>query len=116
MISTDLARLFEMPGRSCRCTSTTTGNLANPQIRVSLRWKSLRHELAHTGAPKAALAAGAAGHGRRRADPGSPGRCRRAAAATGATVRLLADQLPSECGPTGGIGAVLRYPGQPGDR
>src|SRR5215207_6358838 len=53
----DLARLFEMPGRSCRCTSTTTGNLANPHIRVSLRWKSLRHELADTGAPKAALAA-----------------------------------------------------------
>jgi hypothetical protein len=38
-----------------------------------------------------------------------------AAAATGATVRLLADQLPSGCGPTGGIGALLRYAGQPSD-
>ncbi|MDF2741971.1 MAG: hypothetical protein K0S88_3341 [Actinomycetia bacterium] len=58
MISTDLARACSRcPARSCRCTSTTTGNLANPQIRVSLRWKSLRHELAHSGAPKAALAA-----------------------------------------------------------
>ena len=57
MISTDLARLFEMPGPFVSLYLDTTGNLANPQIRVSLRWKSLRHELAHTGAPKAALAA-----------------------------------------------------------
>lgn len=35
----------------------------------------------------------------------------RAAAASGAAVRLLADQLPDGCGPTGGIGALLRYAG-----
>ena len=40
----------------------------------------------------------------------------RAAAASGATVRLLADQLPDGCGPTGGIGALLRYAGPTGDR
>ncbi len=40
----------------------------------------------------------------------------RAAAASGATVRLLADQLPDRCGPTGGIGALLRYAGPTGDR
>jgi hypothetical protein len=40
----------------------------------------------------------------------------RAAAATGATERLLADQLPCGCGPSGGIGALLRYAGQPGAR
>ena len=40
----------------------------------------------------------------------------RAAAASGASVRLLANQLPHGCGPTGGIGALLRYAGQVGDR
>jgi peptide subunit release factor 1 (eRF1) len=40
----------------------------------------------------------------------------RAAAASGATVRLLANQLPDGCGPTGGIGALLRYAGRAGDR
>jgi hypothetical protein len=40
----------------------------------------------------------------------------RAAAASGATVRLLGNQLPDGCGPTGGIGALLRYAGRPGDR
>jgi hypothetical protein len=40
----------------------------------------------------------------------------RAAAASGASVRLLANQLPDGCGPTGGIGALLRYAGQVGDR
>lgn len=40
----------------------------------------------------------------------------RAAPAGGATVRLLANQLPDGCGPTGGIGALLRYAGQVGDR
>jgi peptide subunit release factor 1 (eRF1) len=40
----------------------------------------------------------------------------RAAAASGATVRLLANQLPDGCGPTGGIGALLRYTGRAGDR
>ncbi|HEV3496061.1 MAG TPA: hypothetical protein VHA34_06920, partial [Actinomycetes bacterium] len=39
----------------------------------------------------------------------------RAAPAGGATVRLLANQLPDGCGPTGGIGALLRYAGQVGD-
>lgn len=40
----------------------------------------------------------------------------RAAAASGATVRLLANQLPDGCRPTGGIGALLRYTGRAGDR
>jgi hypothetical protein len=40
----------------------------------------------------------------------------RAAAASGASARLLANQLPDGCGPTGGIGALLRYAGQVGDR
>ena len=40
----------------------------------------------------------------------------RAAAASGATVRLLANQLPDGCGPTGGIAALLRYTGRAGDR
>jgi peptide subunit release factor 1 (eRF1) len=40
----------------------------------------------------------------------------RAAAASGASVRLLANQLPDGCGPTGGIGALLRYTAQFGDR
>jgi hypothetical protein len=40
----------------------------------------------------------------------------RAAAASGASVRLLANQLPDGCGPTGGIGALLRCAGQVGDR
>jgi hypothetical protein len=40
----------------------------------------------------------------------------RAAAASGAAVRLLANQLPDGCGPTGGIGGLLRYAGQVGDR
>jgi peptide subunit release factor 1 (eRF1) len=40
----------------------------------------------------------------------------RAAAASGASVRLLANQLPHGCGPTGGIGALLRYAGHVGDR
>jgi hypothetical protein len=40
----------------------------------------------------------------------------RAAAASGASARLLANQLPHGCGPTGGIGALLRYAGRAGDR
>lgn len=40
----------------------------------------------------------------------------RAAAASGASARLLTNQLPHGCGPTGGIGALLRYAGQVGDR
>jgi hypothetical protein len=32
------------------------------------------------------------------------------------SVRLLANQLPDGCGPTGGIGALLRYTAQFGDR
>jgi hypothetical protein len=35
----------------------------------------------------------------------------RAAAASGAAVRLLANQVPDGCGPSGGIGALLRYAG-----
>jgi hypothetical protein len=40
----------------------------------------------------------------------------RAAAASGASVRLLVNQLPDGCGPAGGIGALLRYAGRAGDR
>jgi hypothetical protein len=105
---------------------------------VSLRWKSLRHELAHSGAPKAALAA---------VDPLIDGPHTAGdmlvAIANLDGIQLLAHlpdapprdvarcgmlpdvapllawrqrQLPSGCGPTGGIGALLRYAGQPSDR
>jgi hypothetical protein len=40
----------------------------------------------------------------------------RAAAASGAAVRLLPDQLPAGCGPSGGIGALLRYAEHAGGR
>jgi hypothetical protein len=52
MIPTDLARLFEMPGPFVSLYLDTTGNLTNPQVRVLLRWKNLRRELAHAGAPQ----------------------------------------------------------------
>jgi hypothetical protein len=40
----------------------------------------------------------------------------RAAATSGATVRLLANQYPRRVRPTGGIAALLRYAGRAGDR
>lgn len=46
-----------MPGPLVSLYLDTTDNLTNLQIRVSLRWNNLRRELAHTGAPEAALAA-----------------------------------------------------------
>jgi hypothetical protein len=57
MISTDLARLFEMPGPFVSLYldhHRQPGQPADPGVAAL---ESLRHELAHTGAPKATMAA-----------------------------------------------------------
>jgi hypothetical protein len=138
MISTDLARLFEMPGPFVSLYldhHRQPGQPADPGVAAL---ESLRHELAHSGAPKAALAA---------VDPLIDGPHTAGdmlvAIANLDGIQLLAHlpdapprdvarcgmlpdvapllawrqrQLPSGCGPTGGIGALLRYAGQPSDR